>query len=121
MSIRAFASAEVSAIGTQLKQEYGKDMDAVRFTVVPQQEYMVGNVRGALVMIFVAVGFLLAVACMTVSCARTGIGASKVPVDRTVLPIAESSNPSITELNVSKATLNGGSRRETVSSTEFRW
>src|SRR5207245_11053411 len=57
------ANAEVSAIGKQLKQEYGKDMDAVNFTVVPQQEYMVGNVRGALVMIFVAVGFLLAVAC----------------------------------------------------------
>jgi len=65
--------------------------------------------------------FLLVAACMTVSCARTGIGASKVPVDRTVLPIAESTNPSITELNVRKATLNGGSRRETVSSTGFRW
>jgi ABC-type antimicrobial peptide transport system permease subunit len=61
------ADAEVSAIGKQLKQEYGKDMDAVGFTVVPQQEYMVGNVRRALVMIFVAVGFLLAVACANVA------------------------------------------------------
>ncbi|HEV2884158.1 MAG TPA: ABC transporter permease, partial [Pyrinomonadaceae bacterium] len=61
------ANAEVSAIGKQLKQEYGKDMDAVNFTVVPQQEYMVGKVRGALVMIFVAVGFLLAVACANVA------------------------------------------------------
>ena len=61
------ANAEVSAIGKQLKQEYGKDMDAVNFTVVPQQEHMVGNVRGALVMIFVAVGFLLAVACANVA------------------------------------------------------
>src|SRR6266478_1758204 len=61
------AYAEVSAIGKQLKQEYGKDMDAVNFTVVPQQEYMVGNVRGALVLIFVAVGFLLAVACANVA------------------------------------------------------
>ncbi len=61
------AYAEVSAIGKQLKQEYGKDMDAVNFTVVPQQEYMVGNVRGALVMILVAVGFLLAVACANVA------------------------------------------------------
>jgi ABC-type lipoprotein release transport system permease subunit len=61
------AYAEVSAIANQLKQEYGKDMDAVDFTVVPQQEYMVGNVRGALVMIFVAVGFLLAVACANVA------------------------------------------------------
>src|SRR6266436_5559222 len=61
------ANAEVSAIGKELKQEYSKDMDAVNFTVVPQQEYMVGNVRGALVMIFVAVGFLLAVACANVA------------------------------------------------------
>ena len=61
------ANAEVSAIAKQLKQEYGKDIDAVNFTVVPQQEYMVGNVRGALVMIFVAVGFLLAVACANVA------------------------------------------------------
>ena len=61
------ASAEVSAIGKQLKQEYGKDMDAVGFTAVPQQEYMVGNVRRPLVMIFVAVGFLLAVACANVA------------------------------------------------------
>ncbi|HWO01453.1 MAG TPA: ABC transporter permease [Blastocatellia bacterium] len=61
------AYAEVSAIGKQLKQEYGKDMDAVDFAVVPQQEYLVGNVRGALVMIFVAVGFLLMVACGNVA------------------------------------------------------
>jgi len=61
------ANAEVSAIGKQLKQEHGKDMDAVNFIVVPQQEFMVGNVRGALVMILVAVGFLLAVACANVA------------------------------------------------------
>jgi putative ABC transport system permease protein len=61
------AKAEVGAIGKQLKQEYGKDMDAMDFAVVPQQEYMVGNVRGALVMIFVAVGFLLLVACANVA------------------------------------------------------
>ena len=57
----------MSAIGKQLKQEFGKDMDAVNFTVVPQQEYMVGNVRRPLMMIFVAVGFLLAVACANVA------------------------------------------------------
>jgi len=61
------ARAEVSTIGKQLKQEHGKDMDAVDFALIPQQEYMVGNVRGALVMIFVAVGFLLAVACANVA------------------------------------------------------
>ena len=61
------ARAEVSAIGKQLKQEFGKDMDVVDFTAVPQQEYMVGNVRRPLLMIFVAVGFLLAVACANVA------------------------------------------------------
>jgi putative ABC transport system permease protein len=61
------ARAEVSTIGKQLKQEHGKDMDAVDFALIPQQEYMVGNVRSALMMIFVAVGFLLAVACANVA------------------------------------------------------
>jgi putative ABC transport system permease protein len=61
------ARAEVSAIGKQLKQEFGKDMDTVDFTAVPQQEYLVGNVRRPLIMIFVAVGFLLAVACANVA------------------------------------------------------
>jgi ABC-type antimicrobial peptide transport system permease subunit len=61
------ARAEVSAIGKQLKQENGKDMDAVEFTLVPQQEYMVGNVRSPLIMILVAVGFLLVVACVNVA------------------------------------------------------
>ncbi len=61
------ARAEVSAIGKQLKLEYGKEVDAADFTAVPQQEYMVGNVRRPLIMIFVAVGFLLAVACANVA------------------------------------------------------
>ena len=61
------AYADVSAIAKQLKQEFGKDMDGVDFAVVPQQEYMVGNVRGALLMIFAAVGFLLLVACANVA------------------------------------------------------
>jgi len=61
------AKTEVSTIGKQLKQEYGKEMDAVDFATIPQQEYMVGNVRSALEMIFVAVGFLLVVACANVA------------------------------------------------------
>ncbi len=61
------AYADVSAISKQLKQEFGKDIDGVDFAVVPQQEYMVGNVRSALLMIFAAVGFLLLVACANVA------------------------------------------------------
>ena len=61
------ARAEVSAIGRQLKQEYGKDMNSVDFAAVSQQEYMVGRVRSALVMIFAAVGLLLVVSCANVA------------------------------------------------------
>ncbi|HSE30126.1 MAG TPA: ABC transporter permease [Pyrinomonadaceae bacterium] len=61
------ARAEVSAIGKQLRHEYGNDMDGVDFALVPQQEYMVGNVRSPLIMILVAVGFLLVVACANVA------------------------------------------------------
>ena len=61
------ARAELSGIGKQLRQENGKDMDSVDFTLVPQQEYVVGNVRKPLMMILVAVGFLLIVACVNVA------------------------------------------------------
>lgn len=61
------AYTEVSALAKQLKQEHGKDMDAVDFAVMSQQEFMVRNVRSALVMILVAVGFLLLVACANVA------------------------------------------------------
>ena len=61
------ARADVSAIGQQLRHEFGKDLNSVDFTAIPQQEYMVGRVRSPLVMIFVAVGFLLAVACANVA------------------------------------------------------
>jgi putative ABC transport system permease protein len=61
------ALAEVSAISKQLKQEHGKDMDAVDFNVIALQESIVGRVRRPLLMILVAVGFLLAVACANVA------------------------------------------------------
>src|SRR6202165_3611533 len=61
------ARAEVSAIGKQLKQEHGKDMDAVDFALIPQQEYMVGNVRGALMMILMAGGFFFVGGCANVA------------------------------------------------------
>ena len=61
------ARTDVSAIAKQLKQEYGKDVDAVDFTAVSQQEYMVGDVRGVLLVMFTAVGFLLIVACANVA------------------------------------------------------
>jgi len=90
------ARAEVSDIWKQLKQENGKDMDAVDFTLIPQQEYMVGTVRNPLLMILVAVGFLLVVACVNVAnlllaqattrqrdfAVRTALGATRVRLAR---------------------------------------
>jgi len=90
------ARAEVSAIAKQLKQETGNDMDGIDFTLVPQQEYMVGNVRSPLIMILVAVGFLLVVACVNVAnlllaqvttrqrdfAVRTALGATRVRLAR---------------------------------------
>jgi ABC-type lipoprotein release transport system permease subunit len=61
------AHTEISALAKQLKLEHGKDTDAVDFAVVPQQEFMVGNVRNPLLMILVAVGLLLLVACANVA------------------------------------------------------
>ena len=61
------ARAEINSIGKQLKQETGKEMDAVGFDLIPEQEYLVGDVLGALLIILSAVGFLLTVACANVA------------------------------------------------------
>lgn len=61
------ARADVSAIGRQLKEENGKDMDAADFAVIPLHEYIVGNVRSGLLILMVAVGFLLLIACTNVA------------------------------------------------------
>ncbi|HXG65183.1 MAG TPA: ABC transporter permease [Blastocatellia bacterium] len=61
------ARADLSAIGRQLQQEHGKEMDAVDFALIPLQEYMVGNVRQGLLIVLAAVGFLLLVACTNVA------------------------------------------------------
>ena len=61
------AQAELSNISKQLKQENGQEMDAVDFALIPQLEYVVGKVRGALLITLGAVGFLLAVACANVA------------------------------------------------------
>lgn len=61
------AKADVSAIGIQLREQHGAQTDAVDFALIPLQEYMVGRVRGGLLILLGAVGFLLLIACANVA------------------------------------------------------
>ncbi|MGA9770168.1 MAG: ABC transporter permease [Blastocatellia bacterium] len=61
------ARADLSAIGRQFKQDYGKDVDAVDLAIIPLQEYQARNVRSGLWILFGAVGFLLLIACANVA------------------------------------------------------
>lgn len=61
------ARADLSAIGRQFKQDYGKDVDAVDLALIPLQEYMARNVRSGLLILLGAVGFLLLIACANVA------------------------------------------------------
>jgi predicted permease len=61
------AQADISTIGKQLKQQFGKQIDASDFAAVPLQELLVGNVRQGLLIFLAAVGFLLLVACANVA------------------------------------------------------
>jgi len=61
------ARAELSAIGKQLKQENGAEIDLVDMAATPLQERMVGDVRQSLLAMTAAVAFLLLVACANVA------------------------------------------------------
>ena len=92
----AQARAEVSGINRQLRQQYGNEVDGVDIALIPQQEYLVGNVRGGLLIMLGAVGFLLAVACANVAnlllaqvtarqrefAVRTALGATRLRLAR---------------------------------------
>src|SRR6185295_1082003 len=53
------ARADLSAIGKQLKQENGKEIDLVDVATVTLQEAMVGDAKKSLMVILAAVAFLL--------------------------------------------------------------
>ncbi|HET9533435.1 MAG TPA: ABC transporter permease [Blastocatellia bacterium] len=61
------ARADLSAVGKQLKQENGADIDLVDLAALPLKEAMVGEASQSLLIILVAVGFLLLVACTNVA------------------------------------------------------
>jgi predicted permease len=61
------ARAELSAIGKQLKQETGAEIDLVDMAATPLQEEMVGEARQSLLAMTAAVAFLLLVACANVA------------------------------------------------------
>src|SRR5262245_57716657 len=59
--------AELSAIGKQLKQENGAEIDLVDMAATPLQESIVGGVRQSLLVMMAAVAFLLLIACANVA------------------------------------------------------
>jgi putative ABC transport system permease protein len=87
----AQARAEVSAIGRELRQQYGEATDAVDFALIPLQEHLTSNVRKGLSLLLGAAGLLLLTACANFSnlllaqlttrqrelAVRTALGASR--------------------------------------------
>jgi ABC-type lipoprotein release transport system permease subunit len=61
------ARSDLSAIARQIKQEHGKDVDAVDIAAIPLHEATVGDTKNLLLIVLAAVGFLLMVACANVA------------------------------------------------------
>ena len=61
------AAAEMNAIATQLKQQYGNDENAVAAAVVPLQASLTSGSRDALLLLLGAVALVLMIACANVA------------------------------------------------------
>src|SRR5213082_912484 len=66
VSLEAMRS-EIAAIGRQLKIENGTQTDAASFGATPLRERLVKDIRGVLLVVCGAVGFLLVIACSNVA------------------------------------------------------
>ena len=62
----AQARAELSGIARRLKRQYGKEIDMTDAAALPLREALTRDVRGALLILLGAVGFLLLIACANV-------------------------------------------------------
>jgi putative ABC transport system permease protein len=61
------ATAEMNAIREQMRREHPAEYDAGTIAVIPLQHALTGNVRGALLVLLAAVGFVLLIACANVA------------------------------------------------------
>ncbi|HVF70666.1 MAG TPA: ABC transporter permease [Chthoniobacterales bacterium] len=61
------ARADIAAVGRQLKIEHGSLTDAASFGLTPLRERFVKDLRGVLVVVCIAVGVLLTIACSNVA------------------------------------------------------
>ncbi len=61
------AQAEMERVGAQLIQEYPQENDNHTAFVIPLREQLVGDIRRPLLILFAAVGLVLAVACANVA------------------------------------------------------
>ncbi len=66
VSLKA-ARSELNALAGSLKQQYGEEIDMIGVSLIPLQEFMVGDIRSGLLLIFGAVAFLLLIACANVA------------------------------------------------------
>ncbi len=60
------ARAQASFIAARLRQEYPSTNAGIDFTLIPLHEFLTDSVHTALIVLFVAVGFLLLIACANV-------------------------------------------------------